>query len=48
MTLIAQITSTGYIGANFVHLIVASVLAWGFVAGQVATWGVVEIRGKGK
>ena len=34
------------VGANFVHLVTASVLAWGFVAGQVAVFGISLKRGE--
>lgn len=35
------------VSTNSVHLIVASVLGWAFVAGTVAVWGVAEI-GRGR
>lgn len=34
------------VGGNFVHLVVAATLAWGFVAGQVATFGIAIKRGE--
>lgn len=44
MTLVAQ--AVHGVGSNFVHLVVAVTLAWGFVAGQVATYGIAIKRGE--
>lgn len=43
MMLVGDFVTHG-VGANFVHMVVASVMAWGFVAGTVATHGVILIR----
>lgn len=46
MTLVSQ--AVHGVGANFIHLVVAVTLAWGFVAGQVATFGIAIKRGESK
>lgn len=44
MTLVATVTFG--VGSNFVHLVTALVLAWGFVVGQVCVYGITTRKGR--